>query len=85
MCTVERCPRRSRLQHDHDTPWVKCHETALRNLQLLCEYHHDLKSQKGWDLVDGVGRRPMVPPDDPRHPKRVRRADSEAPAEHDAA
>ena len=32
-------------------------------------YHHDLKTYKGWALVEGSGKRPMVPPDDPRHPR----------------
>ena len=28
----------------------------------------DLKTRSGWALVHGTGKRPMVPPDDPRHP-----------------
>ena len=35
----------------------------------LCEHCHDLKTYCGWALVEGTGKRPMVPPDDPRHPK----------------
>ena len=35
----------------------------------LCGHHHDLETLFGWALVVGEGKRPMVPPDDPRHPK----------------
>ena len=35
----------------------------------LCGHCHDLKTRYGWSLVHGTGKRPMVPPDDPRHPK----------------
>ena len=35
----------------------------------LCGHCHDLKTRLGWALIEGEGKRPMVPPDDPRHPK----------------
>jgi hypothetical protein len=35
----------------------------------LCGHDHHLKTHCGWSLVTGKGRRLMVPPDDPRHPK----------------
>jgi hypothetical protein len=38
-------------------------------LDLLCEYHHGLKTTAGWGLVEGRGKRAFVPPDDPRHPQ----------------
>ena len=38
-------------------------------LDQLCPADHDLKTRHGWALVEGTGKRPMVPPDDPRHPK----------------
>ena len=34
----------------------------------LCRHHHGLKTHQGWALVPGRGKRPFVPPDDPRHP-----------------
>ena len=36
---------------------------------LLCDHDHHLKTYYGWALVEGTGKRAMVPPDDPRHPK----------------
>jgi len=37
-----------------------------------CCHHHDKKTLEDWALVDGVGKRAFVPPDDPRHPKNVK-------------
>jgi hypothetical protein len=34
----------------------------------LCQHCHDLKTHHDWSLVDGVGKRAFVPPDDQRHP-----------------
>ena len=34
-----------------------------------CKHHHYLKTYKGWDFVEGMGKRPLVPPEDPRHPR----------------
>ena len=69
MCSREGCPHRARLQYDHRTPWPKCHNTTIDNLDALCPHDHDLKTTKGWALVDGQGRRPFVAPDDHRHPR----------------
>jgi hypothetical protein len=69
MCSVAGCPRRARLEYDHGTAFAESPETGLGNLRPLCGYHHDLKSDLGWDLAAGEGRRPMVPPDHPDHPK----------------
>jgi hypothetical protein len=69
MCSVAGCPRRARLEYDHGIPFAESPETVLGNLRPLCGYHHDLKSELGWDLAAGKGRRPMVPPDHPDHPK----------------
>jgi hypothetical protein len=73
-CTVQGCWR-TRVEHDHRQPWAETRHTRLDELDPLCEFHHDLKTRHGWALVAGTGKRPMVPPDDPRHPKR--RADPE--------
>ena len=48
---------------------TKTKHTRLDEIDPLCEHDHDLKTYHGWALVDGTGKRPMVPPDDPRHPK----------------
>jgi hypothetical protein len=67
-CTREGCTRTQRLENDHRADWVKTKHTRLDELDPLCEHDHDLKTYKGWALVKGKGKRPMVPPDDPRHP-----------------
>ena len=67
-CTVQGCWR-IRVEHDHRQPWAQTRHTRLDELDPLCEFHHDLKTRHGWALVAGTGKRPMVPPDDPRHPQ----------------
>jgi len=71
VCTVEGCSRR-RTEYDHRTPWAQTHHTRLDDLDPLCRHHHDRKIYDGWALVDGTGKRPMVPPDHPQHPDRRR-------------
>ncbi|MBD0292254.1 MAG: DUF222 domain-containing protein [Jiangellaceae bacterium] len=66
-CSVEGCWR-TRTQYDHREPWAQTRHTRLDELDLLCSFHHDLKTRLGWALVDGTGKRAFVPPDDPRHP-----------------
>jgi hypothetical protein len=68
-CTREGCTRTQRLEHDHREEWAKTKQTRLDGLDPLCGHDHDLKTYKGWALVNGKGKRPMVPPDDPRHPQ----------------
>ncbi|MCU1450978.1 MAG: protein of unknown function endonuclease [Acidimicrobiales bacterium] len=67
-CTVEGCSTRVRLENDHRIDWSKTKITLLDLLDRLCSHHHDLKTFKDWALVAGKGKRPFVPPDDPRHP-----------------
>jgi hypothetical protein len=69
MCTREGCTRTQRLENDHRTGWTNTHRTRLDDLDRLCDHDHHLKTHYGWALITGTGRRPMVPPDDPRHPK----------------
>ena len=71
-CIVEGCPAVLGLEDDHETPWAEHHTTTLANNRRECRQHHDLKTHEGWALVEGTGRRPMVPPDDPRHPRHAR-------------
>ena len=40
-------------------------------LDRLCGHHHDLKTIDNWALAAGRGKRPFVPPGDPRHPRSV--------------
>jgi hypothetical protein len=67
-CIVLGCWR-TRTENDHREPWSQTRHTRLDQLDPLCTYHHDLKTRFGWALVDGTGKRRMVPPDDPRHPR----------------
>jgi Domain of unknown function (DUF222) len=67
-CTNARCANTLAIQHDHRTPWTEVHETKLENLDRLSPPCHRRKTHGGWVLVDGKGRRPLVPPDDRRHP-----------------
>jgi hypothetical protein len=68
-CNVAGCNRVQFVQNDHRIEWTKTKHTRLDELDPLCTHHHDLKTNHRWALVEGTGKRRMVPPDDPRHPK----------------
>jgi hypothetical protein len=68
-CTRAGCTRTHRLENDHREDWIKTKHTRLDETDPLCGHDHDLKTHRGWALVAGNGKRPMVPPHDPRHPK----------------
>ena len=73
-CGAEGCPTRvGGLQSDHRADWAKTHFTVLDLLDRLCPLHHGLKTRSNWALVEGRGKRPFVPPDDPRHPRHSHR------------
>jgi hypothetical protein len=78
-CTVEGCAR-TRVEYDHRHDWKDTRHTRLDELDPLCAYHHDLKTRLRWALVSGHGKRPLVPPDDPRHPRRQRSEPRRTPA-----
>jgi hypothetical protein len=71
-CTAAGCWR-TRIEHDHRRPWKDTRHTRLDELDPLCEFHHDLKTRHRWALIPGHGKRPMVPPDDPTHPRHQQR------------
>src|SRR4051794_17230755 len=73
-CSRLGCPRRARLEDDHTYGYEyhKTKHTRLDETEPLCDPDHDLKTYKGWALVEGTGKRLMVPPDDPRHPNNTR-------------
>jgi hypothetical protein len=73
VCCVQGCNRVRRLEWDHRQPWAQVRETVLANLDGPCEFHHARKTRDGWELVQGTGRRAMVAPSDPRHPRRAAR------------
>jgi hypothetical protein len=69
-CAVEGCCAVAR-QWDHRDDWSKTHRTPFDGLDGYCCHHHDKKTYEGWGLVEGVGKRAFVAPNDPRHPKNV--------------
>ncbi len=68
FCSNSACGR-THQESDHREPYADVQETWLGNIDGLCGHDHDLKTYKGWSLVEGTGRRAFVAPDDPRHPK----------------
>ena len=68
-CTVEGCSRTIvEYDHSHGAEFKDTKHTRLDETDPVCPGHHDLHTHQGWALVAGSGKRPMVPPDDPRHP-----------------
>ena len=67
-CSNIECSRMG-VEIDHNQPWADKHQTVLANLDPFCGHDHDLKTNHGWSLVEGTGRRAFVAPDDPRHPR----------------
>ncbi|MEY2477706.1 MAG: hypothetical protein QOG87_3021 [Actinomycetota bacterium] len=68
-CAAEGCSQSARLQRDHREDWAKTKVTIFDLLDLLCPFHHGLKTTKGYGLVTGNGKRAFVPPEDARHPQ----------------
>lgn len=77
-CSAEGCGR-TITQIDHRVPFAETRHTTLSELDDLCGHHHELKTYAGWELIEGTGTRPFVPPDDPRHPRRAVRSSSGDP------
>ncbi|MGH9185390.1 MAG: hypothetical protein ACRD0U_06205, partial [Acidimicrobiales bacterium] len=73
LCTVQGCHNHWRLETDHRDDWADTKITALWALDRCCDHHHDLKTYKGWALVPGTGKRPMIPPGHPGHPDHPQR------------
>lgn len=71
VCIVEGCNRRAHLEYDHEygKEFHKTKHTRVDETDPMCWHDHDLKTYFGWALVSGKGKRPLVPPDDPRHPR----------------
>ncbi|MBV9953599.1 MAG: HNH endonuclease [Acidimicrobiia bacterium] len=45
-CSYPGCSQKARLQRDHLQPYSKNGPTSLTNLQLLCPFHHKLKTAR---------------------------------------
>jgi hypothetical protein len=68
-CTNSNCDNTIALQIDHRVEWATVLKTELANLDPLCPSAcHKKKTELGWALVRGKGRRPLVPPGHPLHP-----------------
>lgn len=61
-CAVPNCTSQRRLQKDHQTDFSKGGETSVANLELLCEWHHMLKTHFGWRLEGKAGDWQFLPP-----------------------
>jgi hypothetical protein len=72
-CAASGCVEQIHLENDHREDWARTHFTAFDLMDRFCRFHHALKTNEGWALVDGTGKRDFVPPDDPRHPRHKRR------------
>ncbi|MBA3654754.1 MAG: HNH endonuclease, partial [Actinobacteria bacterium] len=68
-CMVEGCNASLGLEIDHVEDWAKTRITLLSLLNPLCRPHHKMKTNEGWALVRGHGKRAFVGPKDPQHPK----------------
>lgn len=71
-CRREGCDATVGLENDHRHDWAATRITLLEWIDRLCPHDHDLKTYEGWALVHGTGKRPLVPPEDPRHPRQTR-------------
>ena len=71
-CANQACSAQARLDYDHRVDWSRTHFTVLDLLDRLCGHCHALKTRQNWSLVEGRGKRALVPPDDPRHPRTTR-------------
>ena len=78
-CAAQGCSSRDGLQYDHRHDYAHTHYTAFDLLDRLCGHHHRQKTNHGWALVDGHGKRAFVPPDDPRHPRYTQPAPNPPP------
>lgn len=68
-CAAEGCNALTFLEFDHRDDWARTHRTVFGLLDRLCRHHHDLKTNDGWALVEGNGKRAFVAPADARHPR----------------
>jgi hypothetical protein len=79
-CSRQGCDQTwAHAEVDHRVPWAETHRTELHGLDRLCRHDHRLKTNHGWALVAGTGKRPMVPPDHPDHPDHPDRVGARPP------
>ncbi|MDQ6928524.1 MAG: hypothetical protein M3159_07665 [Actinomycetota bacterium] len=66
-CAAQGCGKPAQ-ETDHRAEWAKTKISLMTLADRYCSRHHYLKTHHGWNLVEGHGVRPFVPPDDPSHP-----------------
>ena len=64
QCQVLTCAEHRRLQRDHRTEWSVTHHTRIDDADRLCTWHHWLKTNLGFRLEPGEGKRRMLAPDE---------------------
>ena len=82
-CTRLGCCNTVRLELEHRADWAHTHVTEVDQSDRLCKFDHKLKTEEGWMLEEGTGKRRMLPPGHPDHPLQVairRLADKVGPA-----
>ncbi len=75
-CANEACSAQARLDYDHRIDWSRTRFTVLDLLDRLCPHCHALKTRQNWSLVEGRGKRALVPPEDARHPRNVTKVEA---------
>jgi hypothetical protein len=68
-CQNITCNRTIGIQIDHRVPYGTDPITELHNADPLCTPDHILKTHHGHELEPGTGRRRLLPPDHPDHPR----------------
>jgi Domain of unknown function (DUF222) len=64
VCCVPGCTDSGHLEADHwETEFNKGGKTSLENLALLCSYHHDQKTYRGWRIEGPPGQWRFIGPD----------------------
>ena len=77
---VANCDTTVGLERDHVKPFAEGGPTSFENLQMLCSYHHGLKTYAGYTLVPGPRGLQILSPE--QFAARADGADARA-AEHD--
>ena len=62
-CVVPGCDVEDGLEIDHVRPFAEGGPTSLDNLARLCQWHHQLKTHRGFQLLGGPGRWRWITPE----------------------
>jgi hypothetical protein len=70
-CVRLGCSNTVRLEYEHRADWAHTHKTEVDQSERMCKPDHRLKTEQGWMLEEGTGKRRLLPPDHPDHPLQV--------------